>query len=307
MMKVFWAVVLLAVFSCSAGENRSPSAAAPANAEAFKGYWYQGKAELTRYDLEQARYGEIHHGSAVLIFVTEDFLPDKQVKYEYGERPEHVESVLKLNFVRKFWTGIYPYSMMTSTFTPVDLQPGVALKLTCSSQEWCGHTYTQLNLRGKEYRGMLHSYFQEEGDREIRIPAALPEDQLWALIRIDPSRLPRGKTEFIPGLQYLRLRHHPARPEKALARLTTELREDLSPDSLMAYRVEYSEIQRTLTIYFEKAFPHRILGWEETMLSGFRQPKLLTTRAVRTHWLMTDYWNKHSVADSTYRKQLGFE
>ncbi|MDP7238046.1 MAG: hypothetical protein QGI34_15090, partial [Candidatus Latescibacteria bacterium] len=39
----------------------------------FGDYWYQGKAEITSYTLKQARYGEIHDGHVVLIFVTEDF------------------------------------------------------------------------------------------------------------------------------------------------------------------------------------------------------------------------------------------
>ena len=39
----------------------------------FKGYWYAGKAEVSSYKLEQARYGEIREGNAVLVYVTEDF------------------------------------------------------------------------------------------------------------------------------------------------------------------------------------------------------------------------------------------
>jgi len=46
-------------------------------AEEFGAYWYQGKAELTSYTLEQARYGEVHPGEAVLVFVTEDFSKSK--------------------------------------------------------------------------------------------------------------------------------------------------------------------------------------------------------------------------------------
>ena len=46
-------------------------AAAPSDSRAagdqFGRYWYQGKAELTRYELNQARYGELHTGEAVLI------------------------------------------------------------------------------------------------------------------------------------------------------------------------------------------------------------------------------------------------
>ena len=60
----------------------------------FKSYWYAGEAELTSYTLEQARYGELRDGKAVLIYVTEPFLPEKQVKAN-GQNPENV-SVLKL-------------------------------------------------------------------------------------------------------------------------------------------------------------------------------------------------------------------
>ena len=62
----------------------------------FNDYWYAGKAEITRYELQQARYGELRKGDAVLIFVTEDFLTDKQVKYEFGDSGK-ATSVLKLN------------------------------------------------------------------------------------------------------------------------------------------------------------------------------------------------------------------
>ncbi|MEM1407815.1 MAG: septum formation inhibitor Maf, partial [Bacteroidota bacterium] len=39
----------------------------------FNNYWYAGKAEITSYELKQSRYGEVHDGEAVLIFVTEPF------------------------------------------------------------------------------------------------------------------------------------------------------------------------------------------------------------------------------------------
>jgi hypothetical protein len=55
--------------------------------EAFKKQWYAGVAEITRYELKQARYRDVHTGDAVLIFVTEDFLTDKQVKHERGDGP----------------------------------------------------------------------------------------------------------------------------------------------------------------------------------------------------------------------------
>ena len=52
----------------------------------FKNYWYQGKAEVASYKLEQARYGEMRDGHAVLVFVTEDFSKSKQVKLDNSQR-----------------------------------------------------------------------------------------------------------------------------------------------------------------------------------------------------------------------------
>ena len=89
-----------------------------ANPETFDRIWFRGKAEVTRYELRQARYGQVHEGDAVLVFVTEDFLADKQVKKEHGKGK--AGPVLKLNFTKKFNTGIYPYSLMTSTFTDIN-------------------------------------------------------------------------------------------------------------------------------------------------------------------------------------------
>ena len=51
----------------------------------FKDYWYKGTAEITSYSLQQARYGEMRKGNAVMIFVTEPFLPGLQVKADTNE------------------------------------------------------------------------------------------------------------------------------------------------------------------------------------------------------------------------------
>jgi len=38
----------------------------------FQDYWYNHGAEISRFELRQMRYGEIHDGDAVLVFVTEN-------------------------------------------------------------------------------------------------------------------------------------------------------------------------------------------------------------------------------------------
>ena len=268
-------------------------------------YWYQGKAELTRYELHQARYGESHSGDAVLIFVTEDFLTDEQVKHEYGDGTS--ESVLKLNFSRNFTTGIYPYSVMTSIFTPVNPAHPRSLKVTASAQEWCGHTYMQLNYRDSAYQGILRSYFQREGDQELSLEPALLEDELWTRIRLAPDRLPVGEIDLIPGAQYLRFAHRPIAVEPASAELIATKDPALSEGPLRQYRIEYKNLPRKLTLTFEAEFPHAIVAWEETYAQGRRTPRWVTTRGVKTHTLLLDYWSRHSAADSTYRAQLGLQ
>ena len=274
----------------------------------FGEYWYQGKAELNRYDLQQVRYGEIHQGDAILIFVTEDFLKDEQVKYEHDKCNSDFQSILKLNFNRRFYTGIYPYTLMTSTFFPIQSYENHAIKISSTAQEWCGHTYIQLNNRRNKFSIQLNSYFQNEGDKQYEIEKALLEDEIWTLIRVNPELLPVGEIEMIPGMQYVRLLHTEYKSEQAVAKKREVLDPDLSPNSLIQYTIMYSNLSRSLKITFEKEFPYRILAWEESfkpLAVNGNKSELMITKARRTNTLMLDYWNKNSVADSTYRYDLG--
>ena len=297
-------LLLIPWLSCTpaSGQKRVRSLS---NSKEFKEYWYAGKAELNRYELEQARYGEIHKGEAVLIFVTEDFDTDKQVKHERGQR-KNVASVLKLNATRKFFTGLYPYSMMSSIFTPVD--NSATLKVTTSSQEWCGHTFSQFNLKRNRYDVQLRSYFQSEGDQDQSITKTMLEDEIWTKLRLDPNSLPTGEIEVIPGSFFSRLSHKDVAAAKAIASISSVANAALSSKPLKKYLLEYKDFERTLEIVFEDQFPFAIVAWEEKQRSGFGpSAKTLTTKATRTHTMKNDYWSKHDVADGDLRKQLGLE
>lgn len=267
-------------------------------------YWYRGEAELTSYTLEQARYGEVHPGHAVLIFVTEDFSRSKQVKLDAPARAgADATKVLKLNFTKKFTTGVYPYSMMTSVFTPID-DPGVALKVTTSSQEWCGHSFTQLNRTEGGYRVTEQSYFESEGDRTVELDGALTEDALWTQIRIDPQSLPTGPVRLIPGTKFQRLSHQPWRVADAEASLTR----DEDDSTLSVYTVTYPSLRRTLSIRFRTAAPHEIESFEESSDSGRSSGGgRLVTRGTRNKRIMLDYWNRHDLADAKIRARLGLD
>ena len=261
----------------------------------FKTYWYSGKAELSSYSLQQARYGELHDGHAVLIYVTEPFSKDKLVKSDTPTK--HDVSVLKLNSTKKFTTGIYPYSMMTSSFLPVN-QPKHSLKITTSSQDWCGHSFIELKNK-KTFEIDIHSYFENESITNLVIEKQYLEDDVWSIIRINPKKLPIGKINIIPSFFFLRLLHNNVQPYQAIATVT-------KGEKTSIYRIEYPDLERTLLITFDSRFPYQIKGWQEEYYSGWGENrKKLTTKATLIKSLQLDYWNKHNKDDNSLRKLLG--
>ena len=288
--------ILLLLTSClNSGSNETTSP--PLNASQ-KEYWYNNEAEVTSYDLKQARYGEIHSGHAVLIFVTEPFSTEKNTK---ADNPTDEDiSVLKLNFTKKFTTGIYPYSMMTSTFFPFE-NGEHSFKVSSSSQEWCGHTY--MELRNKRlYEVTIDSYFEGESIQNLRLSKDKIEDDVWTIIRLDPEKLPVGSTMMIPSFMYLRLLHQETKAYPC------ELKRETTNDSLSTYRIHYPDLDRTLSIQYETAFPHCIISWEETYASGWgEKKKKLTTTARRIKTIKTDYWTKNANENSGLRDTLGLK
>ena len=206
---------------------------------------------------------------------------------------------------RKFNTGIYPYSMMASVFTPIDLKKHPnTLKITSSSQEWCGHTFMQANLEKNNYMVDLKSYFESEGNSKFKVDKVLPEDEIWNRIRINPKSLPIGDIVLLPGTFYTRLRHSDFKPETAIA----TLKENSENNALMVYDIQYKNMDRVFKITFQKEFPHQIEGWEETNISGWGDSaKKLTTKAVRKKTMMLDYWTKNNKKDLVLRKELELE
>lgn len=252
--------------------------------EKFRKYWYSGKAEVTSYKLEQARYGEMRDGNAVLIFVTEPFEADRQVKADKSTTKN--VSVLKLNSTKKFQTGIYPYSVMSSTFYPVG-DNSHALKITNSVQEWCGQVYAQLNNKS-EFNISSFSYFGSEGDQNIQLKKQLLENELWNKIRINPDNLPVGEHTVIPAFDYLRMSHRKFKGYSA--KISKKIEGELT-----VYQIEYPELERTLTINFVTAFPHSIESWTASHKSGFgSKAKVMTTRATKIQRLHTPYWQQNS-------------
>lgn len=284
------------VFACAAAGPRALAAQ-------FDDYWYSGVSEITSYELSQARYGAKHPGYAVLIFVTEDFSRSKHVKLDNPARAgRDAVKVLKLNLVKKFNTGIYRYSTMSSVFAPVsgsDLRP---LKVTLSSQEWCGHVFAQLNLRGRYYEGKTFSYFESEGDENFRVKSVFLEDEIWTRARIAPKSLPTGRISIIPGLLITRLLHTPLGVEQVDAKIS------YPAGGVTRYSLFFPKTERVFEMDFETGFPHKIVSWREVYKSGWGAgAKRIETTARRNKTILSDYWNKNSPPDARMRKELDIE
>ncbi len=298
---LFWIVVgLVALFTSCKKQNNAiayhidkkveTTKAKEIISSEFKGYWYAGEAEISSYKLEQARYGEIREGNAVLVYVTEDFLPEKQVKADI--RNADNIPVLKLNSTKNFITGIYPYSIMQSTFYPISNNKH-AIKISVSVQEWCGHVYTQLNNK-EQFEITSHSYFENEADQDFILDKTILENELWTQLRINPQSLPTGNLEIIPSFEYTRLSHAVLKPYKATATLNNN-----------TYSISYPELNRSLSIKFNPNFPFDILEWEEVYKSGFgANAKVLATKATKLNTIKSAYWQKNRNRDEILRETL---
>jgi len=257
-------LLLTCIFACNAAQD--PTSPPDQKKEAAPGhfsgslteYWYEGKAEINTYELEQARYGEVRPGNVSMIFVSEDFLTDEQVKNDNYTNPNSTP-VLKTNIIRRFVTGIYDYSIMTSVFTPTKTseQPHT-LKVTTSSQDWCGQTFTQLNYAGGgRWSKQLRSYFEREGDVNETIPADFLEDELFNRVRTGWQDLPVGNFRIVPNTSYLLMTHKPYQARMATVELQDREGNEETP-STKAYVISYPKDGRTLEIFFDSTPPYTI-------------------------------------------------
>jgi len=241
----------------------------------FWAHWGDGKAELNGYTLTQQRYGETRTGQATLIFVTEDFSETFRVKAEPGKHAAaDVFPVIKLNMAEDFQTGIYDYNVMTSVWTRVEAGHGMAagapVKMSFSSQEWCGHVFETWWFKPDgTVKYDRHSYFDGEADDAAVIKGGVTYgDTLFLIARGLAAGTPApGKSSTIwyaPRLKSQRLLHLP------LGSLQSTLTRAAAPETINvkagAFETERFSVTTDgttrITLWVERAAPRRIIAWE---------------------------------------------
>jgi len=279
----------------------------PAAAQDFWSWWGDGKAELSSYKTQTQRYGELREGHAVLIFVTEDLSRTTRLKVESNDIPPTDRvPVLKLNHVVKFTTGIYDYSLLTSTFSSIEAElgrpPFQPLKISFSAQEWCGQVFQMLLPQRDRVEFTLHSYFEKEGDQKRSLtlpPNAAFEDNFLIWIRELKGEVlavgQRRELQIFPSAWLLRSTHREAAFLPGAIVKEAEEGVKLAEGTLPAWRWRWQIGNRSETCWVEQAHPHRILKWQS---SDGGTGELLKT-------LRVPYWQLHGNDDLPYRTQLG--
>ena len=299
-MPVF--VLVVSIFAIAFASVPRASAPGATASSAFWSAWGDGKAELSGYKITTSRYGSLREGTLVLIFVTEPMDRRVWIKDDVGDVPEADRvNVMKLNAVLKFQTGIYPYSVMTSTYAPVDPAGGerfAPAKVVLSAQEWCGSVYQKLLIRPASFAGELRSYFHAEGDQEraVATPAGtLYEDALLIQLRELDGPFASGRDwsgSLVPSLWSSRKGHTAPAPLAATIRRSAAVRQGVP---VHRFTLAYAGMTRTIDV--EKGAPHRVLGW--TASDGEVATILKTARL--------PYWQLHGPGDEKYLAQLGLQ
>ena len=262
----------------------------------FKDYWYLGDAEVSTFELEQAKDGEIKLGQVVNIYEIETLTLENA-----GSAPISKLNVLKFNTIKRFQTGVSTYNTTTSTFYPVELG-NASIKMTSSAQEWAGQSF--FDLKNVNTGFVMNNYSYKKGESFFK--KSLPKDvilesDVWSRLRIDYYELPQEEFLALPSVAFLRMTGAEIRPYNAIAKISRK-------EEYNEYSINYPELQRSLKIHFEKKFPYKVLGWTESYFSGTGSSAVkLTTSARLINVENIDYWGKSRNADVGLRKKIGLQ
>jgi len=273
----------------------------------FKKLWYDGNAEISTYTLLESRYGQIRNGKRVMVWVTEPLRLNTLIKPDKKLAESEMIRVLKLNDLRKFSTGIYEYSVMTSLFSAVEnkglLKNNETVKISFTAQEWCGQVFDRLINKDSAFTGHIYSYFETDAEKKYTLPSQNieTEENLWMRIRELNSvyLLPGNSLELsiLPSRWMERKAHGAPQVHKGVISNegVSQLNTVLGKIFVKKYVWQLNGQPGKTTVWVEEKYPHRIVQFTERDGSS---GKLLASRR-------EPYWTQNSTKFDFKRKELG--
>lgn len=227
-------------------------------ANTLRDYWTNGTVEMNTYMLMQTGDEGALEGEMVLLYALEDvFQPDCTAFAD--------KAILRLSMVKKNRDEIFESRLTTHIYTPangLDETPEPTVKIIYGAEQWEEQHYSRVEKDQNGYRIKSYSFDTGEALR-TRYFTAMPEEDVWTRMRLDPLSLPMGSFEMIPGQEYLD--RHSIEPESY--GVIGKLQLQITADHLQhyVYQLYFPELQRRVEWRFEAYFPYTLLNWEEKM------------------------------------------
>lgn len=252
--------------------------------------WDDGLSEISYYDAVDTIYGAQRRYTRVMLVNREWLNAAEFVKAMVPDLARGDIPVLKLNIAEEIPTANYNYRYMVTLF--VNRESLLPLKLTASSQEWCGTTFKQLQWlpagRGTEapsrpeLRIQSFSYFEGEGDRVWALPGepvVYPAEALFLLVRASAAAGRDWDLHLLPPMRS----NHAVAPTPVAAqirvdRAVSEL--DVPFGKFRAVRVRVSRESHEERFWIESDPPYRLLSHE----SDAGQQMILRHVERRAYW-----------------------
>jgi hypothetical protein len=254
--------------------------------------WDDGRAEISAYETVAMRYGAQRPFTSYLIVVKEDFTRAELVKADPGHDPDELLTVLKLNQVIHFQTGIYDYHQMLSVF--FDRADMIPVKLSLAHFEWCGNTYKEMTRRGERAVLTANTYWDGMARAEFDIEftgRTLLYDELPVWLR----SIPWGDKERNWGVSLIPTqissRADDPQPRRATLKIYPATEEiAIGAEVLQAFRVDLDWNQGVDSFRFHAEPPHVMLSWTRSDGGSYR---LLWSRRM-------PYWNLNTPGDEVH-------
>ena len=253
--------------------------------------WNDGQAEISAYQAVAMRYGKPREYTDYQIVVKEPFSRRILVKADPDHDPEDVITVLKLNRILNYQTGIYAYHQMLSFFFDVeDMQP---LKWTLAHFEWCGNTFKMFTRREHQARLETHTYWDGDADQTFDLEFdsdTVFYDQLMVWLRA--QQLEPGTSRAL-RVYPTELSSRGPRPKEVQATLTVPGQEEITlagGNRRNALLVQIGMEDGLHRFWLEPEFPRRLLGWETP---GGERGRLLWSKRL-------PYWKLNQPGDESY-------